>query len=118
MPSGATCPPPEASPPERQKVIRFVASAAPSAQDFWSHHALGKMKPPEVDPCRWASCSVFTTQPAINKLPSIRRRFKFFVEMEIDETSGVIKSGMGGHIDLWMFSAFDPLQAILRCSPL
>lgn len=118
MPANATCPPSDANRPERQTVIRLVAAAPPKSDDFCSYHTLGKPKPIDVDPCRWASCSVFTTKPALAKLPRIRKRFKFIAELEIDEDSGVVKAGHGGHLDLWMFSDFDPLQAIVACSPL
>lgn len=118
LPPPTTCPPQGAVPPERQKVFRFIAATPPKIEDFLSYFTLGKSNPPAVDPCRWASCSVYTKRPAMNKLPRIRKRFKYFVEVEIDQNSGLIISGEGGHIDLWMFHAFDPLQAIRSCCPL
>lgn len=113
-----TCPPSDATPPSRQCVVRFVLADPPTIDDFRSHNLLGQPRNPQVDACRWASCSVFSSLPALNKLPRIRERFKYFVTFEIDENSGVVKTGRGGHLDLWMFASFDPLGNLICCAPL
>ena len=112
------CPPRDAEAPIKQIVVRFIPAAPPKAEHFLSHHALGRPLPYKVDLCRWASCSVYKDLPALNKLPKLRERFQSFARLEIDEAAGVVKLGKGGHLDLWMFSTFDPLNSVLDCSPL
>jgi hypothetical protein len=112
--NGASCPPSEAKQPTEQWVLRLVPDQIVRSSDFLSHHGLGKKRPSSIDPCRWASCSVFRdTKPltelqALCKLPNLAH-MKFVLKMKIRETSGVILPGPKGHIDFWQYAEFDPL---------
>lgn len=100
------CPPSDASPPARQKVWRFTDNNPVIAHDFLSYRALKRQVLPGTDACRASSCSVFTAPCELSKLPKLRE--KFVAELNIDEKSGLAKKKRK-HIDLWMFTSFDPV---------
>lgn len=107
------CPPETAQRVSRMEVVRALQTGTPTQDDFRSHAALGKINKVGCSPCRWASCSVFVAPNKLEKLPKIRK-LVYFAHLEIDQTSGVVQFGNGGHIDLWMFSGFDPLAAVTK----
>jgi len=120
LPGG--CPVDEARNLPEQVVVRLVSREALDATDFASHAALGKSRPDEICPCKWSSCSVFGgrkgLQTAIDMvaLPRYRKRFSHLAHLQIDGRSGLgVVNDKSGHIDLWMFSSFDPVSAVVRC---
>lgn len=114
------CPPNGASNPAPQVVLRLVSRQAVSEEDFSSHAKLGKTPPSKVCPCRWASCSVFSTSSGEHrtkahvKLPKLRGK-RYVAEVQLTPTSGLVQyaSSNSGHIDFWMFSTFDPVENVL-----
>lgn len=107
----STCPPVDATLPEKQVVWRFTDNNPAIAHDFLSHRALGKPVYPGTDECRASSCSVFTAPCKLSKLPKLKE--KYVAELMIDEDSGLIKKKRN-HIDLWMFASFDPISHTKR----
>lgn len=82
-------------------------------EDFKSHAAQGKPVPPGVDPCRWASCSLFTVKDAaIKLLPQIRGKYSFVATLKLATGCGYMKEG-NGHIDFWMFEFFHPVAVVV-----
>jgi hypothetical protein len=104
------CPPDTAVLKGYAEAWRFVTSNTPVASDFRSGAAI-KAAPPNVDPCRWASCSIFTTKDAaiatITKLPKLRARFGFLAKISITEKCGFTDL-QGFHIDFWRFKTYVP----------
>ena len=110
------CPPEDAHMGGYEVLYRFVPATPATNGDFDSHAAKGKAPPPTVDPCRWSSCSFFRSRKdALSKLklPKAKARFSHFAVVNVPQGSGysVEKSG---HVDLWMFSTFDPVSAIVK----
>lgn len=111
-----SCPPAKAIEDAIGPVFRRTDQDPPSKDDFVSHAALGKKAAFPVDPCRWASCSLFRDKSQIanisSKLPKPRTFANFIAELTIPAGSGRWIEGKKGHIDFWMYGAFDPLTAV------
>jgi hypothetical protein len=102
-----SCPPDTAVLKAYDGVWRYVTSNPPVPSDFQSL-ASAKDAPPTVDPCRWASCSVFLTKDAAyQKLPKMRARYKFLAKITITAKCG-FTSRQKLHIDFWRFKTFKP----------
>lgn len=102
------CPPDEALLQGYDEAWRFVTTDPPTQGDFQSLAAV-KPPPPTVDPCRWASCSLFSTKAAaLQKLPKMRVRFKFLAKIRITEKCGFTDL-KNFHIDFWRFKTHVPL---------
>lgn len=105
-----TCPPTDATEPEETWVFRLVPSDPVESKHFDSHAKINVIpKPSSVDACRWASCSVYRETTDITKLPRVRG-MRFVAKFKIDRNSGLVKEKKSGHLDLWMFAAFNPLD--------
>lgn len=115
------CPPDDAQDTFDMEVLRLVRSDTLQSDDFDSHAKLGKQLPKNVCGCRWASCSVFKSDQgkhlpnAMTKLPLVKKKlFTHVAVLQLDANSGKFtesKSG-SGHLDLWMYAGFSPLQAV------
>jgi len=102
------CPPEDAVLRVYEQVWRFVRTNPPSDKDFQSYAGLGKRPPPEMDPCRWASCSLFASKrTAYLFLPKLRNRFRFLARLQITDKCGYTKLTRA-HIDFWRFETFKP----------
>ena len=112
--TGETCPPVDATLPSDMVGYRLVRNTPPVKDDFLSHAALGKIKPPDVDECRWRSCSLAgdkTKLVNLNGLPKIKGAAAI-VKVSLNNLSGMVKLNQKNtHIDLWMFTDFDPLAS-------
>jgi hypothetical protein len=101
------CPPDSAALKAYAEVWRFVTSNPPIPSDFQSLAAT-KAPPPTVDPCRWASCSVFLTRDAAyKKLPKLRARYGFLAKITISDKCG-FTDRQKLHMDFWRFKTFRP----------
>lgn len=117
----AQCPPAEAVDAQLPAVWRVVPGANPTVQDFHSHAKLGKIKPPPVDDCAWASCSLFNSRTKAasiaSKLPKPRFSHAYISELQILQGSGKSLTKKE-HVHFWMFAEFDPMQAIIQTTPI
>lgn len=114
------CPPAESHQDGCETAFRFVPTAVPQADDFASHQAKGIPLPEGFDPCRWASCSLYTDLKTVQKKRKLKglRDYGFVAELKIAEASGHMVQRADGHIDFWMFDTFDPLAAIVQVQAL
>lgn len=107
---------PELCPPSNAKDIdlgvawRLIRGEKPESVDFLSHAAKGKDNTSSASDCRWASCSLFTTQQsamAKTKLPNLRGCKP--VGLNVPEGSG--QSLVNGvHVDFWRYREYNPLE--------
>ena len=115
------CPPDGAKNPVPQVVLRLVSNQDVTEEDFFSYAKLGKKPHFDVCPCLLASCSVFSSSSgghrigAHIKLPKLRGR-KYVAKVKLTPQSGLVQyaNSNSGHIDLWMFSTFNPLENVLE----
>jgi hypothetical protein len=107
------CPPTDATETNDELAVRFVKSVTPNRDEFDSHAKQNKLKPKQVDPCKWSSCSLYEREKALNlsKLPTFRK-YRFWVEILLEKESGKILKGKDGHIDFWMHKNYDPAKHI------
>ncbi|MEN5278171.1 hypothetical protein ABE527_14620 [Brucella sp. TWI432] len=115
----AQCPPAAAADVPYQQIWRVVADKNCNADEFKSHHARGQKKPPTVDECSYASCSLLTDFQKIKKLakglPKKRYPKPFIAELNIPMGSGLsVNNSKTSHVDFWMFKSFDPVSAIVQ----
>jgi hypothetical protein len=117
LPAG--CPPASAHEGECSAAYRFVSSATPDAQAFASHAALQKTRPPMIDSCRWASCSMYTDMDTIQKKRKFKnlKQYTHIALLKIGAGSGKLIEE-GSHIDFWMFDTFNPIGAIVSVKDL
>lgn len=113
------CPPADAPVADGRNVLRLIeAPDKISAASFHSHAKLGKKVPPTVCPCRWASCSTFNAEAkphyltGATKLPKLRH-MKYVAVLHLPPEAGRIKVDQNGHVDVWMYSDFDPLENVV-----
>lgn len=101
------CPPAHANDNGYPQAFRLVANDPPVAADFRSKAAEGKACAKNVDPCQWASCSLFTAWPGeLVKLGRIRRRYSHVATLSIQQ--GVGRSlAASGHVDYWRYANVD-----------
>lgn len=113
------CPPKAAHNGGCGSAFRFVSCAKPAAVDFASNQAKGETPHPEADPCRWASCSLYTDMATVQKKRKLKKlkRYPFVAELSIASGSGYLVQE-GTHIDFWMSDTFDPLKAIVNVKAL
>ena len=114
------CPPADAADVAISEAYRLVGANPPAKDHFASYAKLGKPKPPTVDPCSWASCSLFTSLTHLRNmsaLPKIRDAGAPFVA----KLSLPVGAGMSRlkrkHVDFWMFDTFDPTSAVSQVEP-
>jgi hypothetical protein len=115
------CPPKDANQTSELLAYRLIPHFTAQENDFMSHAALGKPCPPHEDTCRWASCSFFINIDkckAMNKLPSLKRKYKHIAHVKLGPLSGMTKlDHQSSHLDVWMFAAFDPLTSVIHTEP-
>jgi len=116
---GPPCPPPKAHDGGQERAFRFIPTATPVAADFASNQAKQEPLPLGVDPCRWASCSLYSDMETIKKKRLLKnlQKFAFVAEIKIAAGSGLLLL-TGKHIDFWMFETFDPIAAIVQTQAL
>src|SRR5271157_4434800 len=118
LPDG--CPPNHASEGAWPQAFRLLAAAKPEPAHFLSSSA-AKPCPSGVDPCRWASCSLYTNLQTLKKkretFPKLRK-MSFFAELNIAANSGKTLNDGNNHLDFWMFDHFDPIKAITKVAAL
>jgi len=116
----ADCPPGTAHDGECGEAYRLLPNKVPIAADFASNAAKQEAIPPGADPCRWASCSLFTDMDALNKTRTTfkkLRKFKYVAQVKIVAGSGRLLVE-NTHIDFWMFDTFDPMTSIVHVTEL
>jgi hypothetical protein len=117
LPNG--CPPNHASEEGYSQAFRLLSAAKPELGHFLPNSA-EKQCPTGVDPCRWASCSLYTNLDTLRKkrqtFPRLRKML-FFAEISIAANSGKIVHE-NDHLDFWMFFSFDPIKAISKVAAL
>lgn len=114
----ANCPPEGLPEITTQIVLRLVASAKPSLDDFKSLASLGLPRRGDTTACQHASCSAFRVDTKVDrarqlkKLPRIRNR-NHVAFVSIGPACGVgLFSRSSSHVDLWFYKAFNPVKAI------
>jgi hypothetical protein len=113
LPTG--CPPADSHDLGCDTAFRLISNRTPTRDDFTSYAAKQESMPPNVDPCRWASCSLFADLETIVKKRSAfkkLKKYKFAAELTIPPGSGRICGD--SHLDFWMYDTFNPLQAIAQ----
>lgn len=112
LPAG--CPPANSHNGACAIAFRFVSTATPKADAFESYATKGGLPPDGVDPCRWASCSLYPDLATVNKkrkLPGLKK-YGFVAEIIIKAGSGHLIED-SKHIDFWMYDTFDPVASIV-----
>lgn len=99
-------------------VYRVVRSMNPGIDDFLSNAALRITKPPTVDDCKWASCSLFKSRDKAiniaNKLAKTRIMDPHLSLCDIKVGYGKSISNSKAHVDFWPYRTFDPAIAVLK----
>lgn len=118
-----SCPPDSASSLSNGTAIRLLKNNSPKIQDFKSYSSLGKGCPKNMDPCKWASCSMFIAEndnaaydqaAALVCLPKLKR-FSFAAFVSISPRIGVAEVGSHSkHADYWLASDFDPAESVTK----
>ncbi|MBF0589294.1 MAG: hypothetical protein HQL53_09205 [Magnetococcales bacterium] len=115
LPNG--CPPAEAEKPKEGEYFRLVDTNPPSQQDFDSIYKLTGKERRNIDLCRLSSCSLFLgavgrrNMENKRKLPKLRK--KLIIKIRLNEEAGLMITADSGHCDLWMYSDFDPVKAVV-----
>ncbi|WP_145962685.1 hypothetical protein [Rhizobium phaseoli] len=113
-----SCPPNTSTDDAISGVFRMVDDKVANNHDFQSHAAKGKKPLFPVDPCKWASCSLFRDKNQIvnisAKLPKPRSHANYVAELDIPVASGRWVDGKKGHVDFWMYGTFNPIAAIVK----
>lgn len=113
-----SCPPQLSKDDQISNAYRRVDDKVATIGDFASQAAKGVEPLFPVDPCKWASCSLFLNKAQIvnisAKLPKPRSHSNYVAEMNIPASSGRWLAGKKGHIDFWMYGTFNPLAAIVK----
>ncbi len=99
-----SCPPASAQDKELEGFIRLVENDVPVEQDFWSHAKLGRQRPPEVDECSWASCSLISQGKAITLLKNPRHANKKAISVHLKKGHGVWLADKPNHVHFWRYS--------------
>lgn len=113
------CPPGDALVSDHRVVLRLISSRDITEESFYSHARLGKPLPPKMCPCRWASCSTYIDDgkshrtKGVTKLPKLRG-MKYIAVLQLVPDAGRIKDGERGHVDLWMYRDFDPVNNVIE----
>lgn len=110
------CPPIEAVDVAIVQAYRVVYSNPPAKEHFASFAKLGRPKPPHVNDCTYASCSLCTCidkMRTLAGLPKVRAKNPFIAALSIPQGAGrsMIKDK---HISFWMYDTFDPVAATLH----
>lgn len=112
---GLSCPPAHAIAPQNLTGFRLVFSVPPVDAHFVSHQMLGKTKPPDLDECKWRSCSLFKEQSKLlnaKGLPKFRGKWAGIAKITLTPDSGrVVTNAITGHIDWWRYANFDAATA-------
>ena len=113
------CPPNHAVETAQPSAFRLISSANPQSSDFDSN-AASKPAPLGCDPCRWASCSLYTNLETLKMkretFPKLRK-MAFYAKLSISENCGksVVENN---HIDFWMSDKFDPVKSVVAVAQL
>lgn len=114
----AQCPNGGASRELRQGYWRFVmvkyaeGLSAVDSKAFSSQHGRGLICPPTIDPCDWASCSMFS-EPRARKMALISPfKNKPAVCLDITPDAGPSRLDEDGHLHLWRLKDYDLTQDI------
>jgi hypothetical protein len=113
------CPPQGASDVSIDKAYRAVPNMTPKAKDFASHAALNKHLHENVDPCRFASCSLFLSKEKLitltTRLPKMRAKTPYIAELSIPLGAGIsVIDQKSAHIDFWSYAGFDQSAAVQK----
>ena len=112
------CPPAnKASEISVEAAYRVVSCMTPTVTDFYSNSALGIPKPPTVDACRYASCSLFMSRDKAleiaSKLPKMRIAQPHLSLCNIEPFHGKSYINKKKHVDFWPYDTFDPEAAVV-----
>lgn len=117
-----SCPPVKAQDGKLAMVYRRIDGECANEKDFRSHAYLRKQPLHPVDPCRWASCSLFRNKQQISnissKLPKPRDYANFIAELNIPKGSGKWVEKSTGHIDFWSYAQFTITSAVDNIYPI
>lgn len=118
----ANCPANHAADVAINAVYRIVSGNNPGIQAFLSNAALDLLKPPTVDDCKWASCSLFKSREKAEniakKLAKTRINNPHLSLCNIGAGIGKSYDNGKSHVDFWPFKNFDPAMIILRTESL
>ena len=113
-----SCPPPDAIDQPLEGAYRIVPTKNPLPKHFSSHAALDdRDKPPTVDDCLWASCSLFMSRERaieIATLPKTRYVTPHLAKMNIVAGSGrSMLNKKSKHVNFWAYARFDPCGCVV-----
>jgi hypothetical protein len=108
------CPPDDAEDKNYDEVWRTLPSIPPTDQHFYSKAKAGDALPPDLDPCRFASCSLYTSRvPASKMLKFPKFQGGTVAKIRIPMKAGLSKKKKQ-HVDFWAFRHFKFLDSILE----
>jgi hypothetical protein len=108
------CPPNNAEDKEYSELWRALPSIKVSSQHFFSKAKMGERLPLDMDPCRFASCSLITTRNQASKMLRFPKlRGGTLAKLQIPARSGKSMKKKQ-HVDFWAYSGFNFLEAILE----
>lgn len=100
-----SCPPSDAVDAEIARAYRLVANNPPTANDFASKAQMGEVVTFGADPCKWASCSLFSKIKPLMKLTRLRAEYPHLMALSIPAGFGLhVANERTGHIDFWRYS--------------
>jgi hypothetical protein len=96
------------------KLLRLVGPHDLCNADFHSHMALNFPCPSPERACEWASCSMFLTSTPAHQLNGLRKfkRLKGKTRVafiDVNQQTGIAHIKDTKHVDVWMYSSFDPV---------
>lgn len=107
-----SCPPEDANDREFDSIFRALPNEAINEKHFLSKLACGEKVPYGTDACRFASCSMFTTKRAAQKMLQYPKYTGgTLAELEIPKGSGESKKKKQ-HVDFWAYKGFSFLSAV------
>ena len=110
----AQCPPQDANDVKFERIFRTIPDEEIEQKHFLSKMANGDKLQYGTDPCRFASCSMYTAKRAARKMLQFPKFTGGTVaELTIPEGSGESKKKKQ-HVDFWAYQDFNFLEAVTK----
>lgn len=108
------CPPIDAEDRSYDEIWRALPETTPKPEHFLSKAATETCTLPDIDPCRFASCSMFTTKNSASKILGFPKyRNGALAKLNLPVGAGLSKKKKQ-HVDFWAYAGFDFVGAILE----
>lgn len=99
------CPPWSAVDAEINSVYRLAPDDKVDESYFYSHKKKGISLKMGMNSCSYCSCSLTYNPEALIKVPNLRKKFKYAIELNLQKGSGrALKKG--DHVDFWPYKSF------------